>query len=56
MNLLSYIDFVAPLIIARRFNIPVEEAQERVINSLTPYALSLLSDEEKEWLGIGENK
>ena len=50
MNLLFYIDFVAPLIVARRFNIPVEEASEIVKNSLSDECMNALTDDEKEWL------
>ena len=52
MNLLFYIDFVAPLIFARRFNISVEEASKIVLNSLSEETLNALTDDEKEWLGI----
>ena len=53
MNLLMYIDFVAPIILARRLNIDVEEASEIVKNSLSEETLNALSDDEKEYLGIG---
>lgn len=52
MNLLMYIDFVAPIILSRRLNIPVEEAKEILLESLTDEALNELTDDEKEYLGI----
>lgn len=54
MNLLMYIDFVAPIILARRLGIDIDEASEIVKNSLSDETLNALSDDEKEWLGIGE--
>lgn len=56
MNLLMYIDFVAPIIVARRLGICVEEASEIVKNSLSDETLNALTDEEKEWLFDDECK
>ena len=52
MNLLMYIDFVAPLQFASLFNISLEEAEQLVLNNLSEEALNALTDDEKEYLGI----
>ena len=52
MNLMMYIDFVAPLQFARALNISIEEAKEVVLESLSEEVLNALSDDEKEYLGI----
>lgn len=52
MDLLMYIDFVAPLILSRKLGIDIDEASEIVKNSLSDETLNALSDDEKEWLGL----
>ena len=52
MNLLMYIDFVAPIILSRKLGIDIDEASEIVKNSLSDETLNALSDDEKEWLGL----
>lgn len=52
MNLLMYIDFVAPIQFARALNIDIEEAKKLVLNSLSEKALNALTDDEKEYLGL----
>ena len=52
MNLLMYIDFVAPILFARALNIDIDEAKDIVLDSLSDETLNALSDDEKEWLGL----
>lgn len=52
MNLLMYIDFVAPLILSRKLGIDIDEASELVKNNLSDETLNALSDDEKEYLGL----
>ena len=52
MNLLMYIDFVAPIQFTRALNIDVDEAKELVLNSLSEETLNALTDDEKEYLGL----
>ena len=49
MNLHSYVYFVAPIILSRQLNISIEEAEERILNSITNEGWKLL-EEEKEMI------
>lgn len=47
MNVHSYVYFVAPIILARRLNISIEEADKLIQDNLTDYGKNLLKEEKE---------